>query len=310
MSLEAILQAIHAAGDAQVSQVENHAQAQVDTILASARQEAAKVKAKAFKNAVAPAAKERSRLLHQAKLEALHITGDLREALVDAALEEARRRLASLRAQAAYRDVLSRLVEEAVTEISRLLWREKRRLLANRPADRAVLDDILVELQLDLPVQEDMDCWGGLVARSEDGRVVMINTLEARLERATPSLRRSLSGLFEAEECQILTTVMPACRAMKSRLLSRRALETLAETTSLSGLIAALAQTTDYRKPVEAALTRASGMDCINEALHLDLSSTLDRVRSFYRDRVTADWVAIVLARLRHLQPENHLARS
>jgi V/A-type H+-transporting ATPase subunit C len=83
-------------------------------------------------------------------------------------------------------------------------------------------------------------------------------------------------------------------RAMKSRLLSRRTLEALAETTSFSGLIAVLAQT-GYRKPVEAALTRASGMDCINEALHLDLSSTLGTVRSFYRDQVTAAWVAILL---------------
>lgn len=81
--------------------------------------------------------------------------------------------------------------------------------------------------------------------------------------------------------------------AMKARLLSRHALETLAETSSLPGLIAALAQTS-YRKPVEAALARAEGIQCINEALYMDLTSTLGNVGTFFQDGA-ADLVAIVL---------------
>lgn len=81
--------------------------------------------------------------------------------------------------------------------------------------------------------------------------------------------------------------------ALKSRLLSQHELETLADIASLPGLIAALAQT-GYRKPVEAALTRASGLDCINEALRLDLINSLGNIRSFYRDQAT-DLVSIVL---------------
>jgi V/A-type H+-transporting ATPase subunit C len=81
--------------------------------------------------------------------------------------------------------------------------------------------------------------------------------------------------------------------AMKSRLLSKHELDTLADNTSLPGLIAALARTS-YRKPVEAALTRASGLECINEALRLDLTGTLGNIRSFYQDQA-ADMVAVVL---------------
>ncbi len=81
--------------------------------------------------------------------------------------------------------------------------------------------------------------------------------------------------------------------AMKSRLLAQHELATLAENAGLPGLIAALTHTS-YRKPVEAALTRTSGMDCINEALRLDLINTLDKIRSFYRDSAV-DLVAIVL---------------
>jgi V/A-type H+/Na+-transporting ATPase subunit C len=82
-------------------------------------------------------------------------------------------------------------------------------------------------------------------------------------------------------------------RAMKSRLLAKRELESLAESNSLSGLIAALTRSA-YRKSVEVALARSSGMDCIAEALRLDLISTLGNVSAFYPDRAR-QMVAIVL---------------
>lgn len=70
-------------------------------------------------------------------------------------------------------------------------------------------------------------------------------------------------------------------RVMKSRLLSRTAVEVLAESNSLHVLINALTKTT-YRRAVEAALMRADGMACIAQALSRDLVETLGRMHSFY----------------------------
>ena len=82
-------------------------------------------------------------------------------------------------------------------------------------------------------------------------------------------------------------------RAMKSRLLSRREIQALAEVGSLQGLITALTSTA-YRKPIEAALARTSGMDCIAESLRNDLINTLGKIRQFYSGEA-GDIVAIVL---------------
>jgi V/A-type H+-transporting ATPase subunit C len=82
-------------------------------------------------------------------------------------------------------------------------------------------------------------------------------------------------------------------RAMKARLLTKRELEALTESSSLSGMIAALTRTA-YRKSVESAVARSSGMDCIAEAMRLDLTSTLGNVRAFYPDHAR-QLVAIVL---------------
>jgi len=73
-------------------------------------------------------------------------------------------------------------------------------------------------------------------------------------------------------------------RAMKSRLLTKRELESLLETSHLEALIAALAKTV-YQKPVEAALTRTTGIDCIDLALRSDLMNTVGSMGKFFQDR-------------------------
>lgn len=84
-------------------------------------------------------------------------------------------------------------------------------------------------------------------------------------------------------------------RALKSRLLSERQLDNLAGAENLTALIAALIKTA-YCKPIETALTRTSGLDCITESLHHDLLGALGQVSNFY-DGQAGEMVAIVLRR-------------
>ncbi len=88
-------------------------------------------------------------------------------------------------------------------------------------------------------------------------------------------------------------------RAMKSRLLSRRTLESLAEAASVQGLITALTNTA-YREAVEAALARSTvelaGMDCLAEALRNDLVATVGRARQFFSG-AAAELAALTLRR-------------
>jgi len=81
--------------------------------------------------------------------------------------------------------------------------------------------------------------------------------------------------------------------AMKSRLLSSRELDTLADAGSLQGLISALTKTA-YQKSVESALTRTAGMDCIEDTLRNNLGSTFGKIRGFYTGSARK-MVAIVL---------------
>jgi len=82
-------------------------------------------------------------------------------------------------------------------------------------------------------------------------------------------------------------------RAMKSRLLSRQTLHDLAGIDSLQGLIAALTRT-PYAKSIEAALTRFSGMACIDEALRNDLVASVGCIHGFFHEETRA-LIALVL---------------
>lgn len=199
MGLQAILEKIRASGEAQVQEIERNAQSQVSAILVQAQMEADQIRADSCAAASAPAIAERARILHRARLDSLRIVGGVREDLVDAAITCARERLASIRADSSYAAVLRRLTKEALAELAS---DGKARLLAD-PRDRTLLQSILDGLKLDLPVSYELNCWGGLIAKSEDGRVVVINIFESRLEHATAFLRSHLAALFEEEQSAV-----------------------------------------------------------------------------------------------------------
>jgi vacuolar-type H+-ATPase subunit E/Vma4 len=206
MSLHAILEAIRDSGEARVREIEGRAYAQARQITANARLEAESVREQACADTMEPGIRERARHIQRARLEALQIAGEAREALVDAALEQCRGRLAGIRADPAYPEVLRQLIQETLAELERSQIESSsggRACLEADRRDRALLGRLLDEMGLQLPVSYELECWGGLIAKSEDNRIAVINTMEARLERATPYLRRYLAALFEDEQPEI-----------------------------------------------------------------------------------------------------------
>jgi V/A-type H+/Na+-transporting ATPase subunit E len=202
MSLQAILDKIRAVGDAQIQEVEKNAQSQASEILAHARMEAEQVEEDASVNASAPAIAERARIIHRARLDALRIVGSVRENLVDAAITRTREHLASFRSDSAYPMVLRTLTEEALAQLTSSEGDGKPQLLAD-PRDKVLMEKILKYLKPNIPVRYELNCWGGLIAQSEDGRVVVINTLESRLDQATSFLRQHLAASFEEERFEV-----------------------------------------------------------------------------------------------------------
>jgi vacuolar-type H+-ATPase subunit E/Vma4 len=199
MGLQNILERIRDAGNAQVQEIERNAKTRASEILAQAHTEAEEIESEARSRASAPANAERARVIHGAKADALQLLGEVREDLVDGAIARTRERLASLRSDPSYPKVLRSLTEQALAQLAASESAQKARLQAD-PRDKDLLQKILADLHMDLPTRYELDAWGGLNASSDDGRVVVINTLEARLERAMGYLRPQLAAYFEEEK--------------------------------------------------------------------------------------------------------------
>jgi vacuolar-type H+-ATPase subunit E/Vma4 len=197
VSLQGILDAIHTSGEKQAREIDADAQAQAHQALVQAGAEAERLREKSRLAASAPASEERLRILHQAKLEALQIVNDACEELVDEVLRQTRARLAGIRSDLSYPALLRRLTEEAVTELTGSLEESAVIGLEADPRDRAFVESMLPELGVKSLISCGLDCWGGVVCKSEDGRVVVVNTLEGRLDCAIPYLHRQLGNLFE-----------------------------------------------------------------------------------------------------------------
>ncbi len=197
MGLEAILEAIETDGLARVREIERRAQRGVEEILAAAQADADRLRQETLAAEVAPAASECARIVQGARLEGLRVVGEEREALVAAALQQARSRLSKVRSDRAYLRALRRLTEEALDGLGGWAGDSGGASLEIDPRDRDAVNGLLGAMGARLAVRDDLDCMGGVIARSQDGRVTVLNTLEARLTRAEPFLRRSLGALFE-----------------------------------------------------------------------------------------------------------------
>jgi vacuolar-type H+-ATPase subunit E/Vma4 len=202
MSLETILNTIAVSGEAELERLRQETAGQIQVIMDKASETGAARRETARLTVLQPVAGERARRLHQAKLKALKIVGEARDEVVATALAQARRHLIELRQQPAYGYLLSLLTKEAIKMIGE---EELNGVGAPSPdppeveadlRDKADLQPILQELGLGLTLSLTLNSWGGVRVRSGDSRVVVTNTLESRLERATPYLRQELAAFF------------------------------------------------------------------------------------------------------------------
>lgn len=192
MSLETILEAISAAGDQAVAEIEAATAAQIVIIQAEAEAQAVVAQRTARQTALQPLLNERYRRLQQAKLQALRLVSAAQEARVAAVLQATEARLTRLCDEPAYPTILRRLVSEALAALGETVAGSPP-LVYLRPGDAVWAQPVFEAHGLQPRLADLTDGWGGVIVASHDGRVIVDNTLKARFERALPTLRQLLT---------------------------------------------------------------------------------------------------------------------
>jgi vacuolar-type H+-ATPase subunit E/Vma4 len=93
-----------------------------------------------------------------------------------------------------WQNILRDLIEEAVEMLGEKEMANNTPVPTKLPRlevdgrDEKLAQDILESLAFKMEIAPELVCWGGVVVRSGDGRIIVANTLEARFERLKPHL--------------------------------------------------------------------------------------------------------------------------
>lgn len=197
MSLDAILKTIHESGQARVREIEARARDDIAHIMAEAEREAESMQQQARDAACHALTADRARIIHLARLEAMRIIGHAEQTVVEQALDRAKAVLAETRTMPDYPQLLRVLVEEALDALQGSLQQNEQVHLYADPRDRARLESLLGDMRHNIQAHYELETWGGVRVSNDDQRVVVDNTLEARLSFATPTLQRTLPALLQ-----------------------------------------------------------------------------------------------------------------
>jgi V/A-type H+/Na+-transporting ATPase subunit E len=189
MGFQAILDAIMAEGTERIQQIEEQTLRQTEELLQKAQLEAEAQRDRLIAMYHTRALREQTLRLQQTNHQCTLMLGSAHEQLVDVALKRVAECLQGVRQDPSYAEILARLVEESLEALRPSLSTDDVPVLQADPADQTLLNALLS----DIPVEYTLNCLGGVIARSQDGRIVVINTLEARLEQAIPFLRRQMA---------------------------------------------------------------------------------------------------------------------
>jgi len=199
-NIEALERAILQEADGEAQQVLSEAQDEADHIRQDFRARSEREVGPIIQKAQRKAERSHSHLIATAQLEAQNLKLQRRESLLEQAFDKARERAASLTHQAGYRQVVHRLVVEAIGHIGS----DEVTIRADEHTRNLFDNQFVAELEQELGAQihigEPLKRNTGVVVETRDGHRRIDNTLETRLERMRGELRAPVYHILMGEK--------------------------------------------------------------------------------------------------------------
>lgn len=206
MGLKEILAAIRAESDRACEEITRKAEQDATIIIQDAENRAVELRQRELRLGEEAGLRERARVRYEARVQAGRRRTLAWDESYQATLEASRVALSAVRDRLDYPEILRCLIMEALGEL------DAPPVMLVDPKDEVLAQVALVAVREHptgdhLPLPERVDAtfstWGGLEARTSDGQITVLNTLESRLERAEPSLRSLVAGIWSASEPSI-----------------------------------------------------------------------------------------------------------
>lgn len=190
MAVTQVLRALEAEATARFERIRQRAEREARTIREGAEERCRPLREEAFRRVQPTLAAERSRRLGKAAFAVRREVAGVQEEVLAGVFQEAMARLNGLRRLSCYPAVFRSLAREALTGV-------RGRVRAVVAAEDLVLaTETLRELGAEAEVEPGLSSAGGLRLEAGEGRIVIDNTVEARLAQAEHFLRPAVNRLL------------------------------------------------------------------------------------------------------------------
>ncbi|MFH1736612.1 MAG: V-type ATP synthase subunit E [Actinomycetota bacterium] len=183
MALDDMLRAIEEEGEARCKEILDNAEAEAAEILKNAKEEAKRVREEYVTRAEATMYGEKTRILSDAKLYVKKQVIQAKEKHIEDAFDNVASEFEAMRKRPEYASYFRRLLDETAANA------EGNLVISVDRRDEKVARDAVAAAGLDCELRTDISTLGGLKAITADGRIVLTNTIDSRLERAKQFLK-------------------------------------------------------------------------------------------------------------------------
>ncbi len=174
-----------------VESIKSEAEKEKKRIMAEAQNEAARIRRQRLKKIEDALRSEATAMIYSATLKAKKEVNQAREEVVENVFRIAQEKISRLSEEDSYSDIFKALLDECVELIDGEI------VFQVRPEDRSLLERLLAEKGIQYSISDvPLESSGGLNAMSADGRIIVYNTFEKRLERAKKRLRLEISNIL------------------------------------------------------------------------------------------------------------------
>ena len=192
MTYENLIASMDVSAEKSITERIQKAHQEGEEIKRSAEAKAETITASHLENAQKSAEIERNKLIYNAKAENKMRIIKEKDAVIQRAFFDAKKSLDSFRDRPSYKEDFKKMLQEAVRELE-----GEKVLLHIDTRDETLCRQVLDELGRNSEIVGDLTSAGGLAVSTKDGKVVVSNTIESRLNNAKELLKQEIfSTLF------------------------------------------------------------------------------------------------------------------
>jgi V/A-type H+-transporting ATPase subunit E len=189
MAIQDIFRALEEQAEEECQALLSHARAQAERVVEQARAESETIKTERLAKVERELTILKSQRVNTARLDSKKKASAEREKLVLETFAQAEEQLAKARSSKDYPAVFERLLAEALDVVG-----DREAIVHVDPRDADLAKAVCVKMGSPCGVATDLDTAGGAKVSMEDGTVVRLNTLEARLTKARRVMKSDVAA--------------------------------------------------------------------------------------------------------------------